>query len=66
MAGQLIKLGFAAPKGFCSRDLSRTTGKYRLLVLDGRGSHLTAEFNQICRKNDIIPICMPAHSSNYL
>ena len=53
-------------KVFVPETFSRTTGRYRLLVLDGRGSHLTAEFNQICRKNDIISICMPAHSSNYL
>jgi len=39
---------------------------YRLLILDGHGSHLTPEFDQICSDNDIIPICMPAHSSNYL
>jgi hypothetical protein len=43
-----------------------TTGKYRLLVLDGHGSHLTPQFNQICSENHIIPICMPAHSSHKL
>jgi hypothetical protein len=41
-------------------------GKYRLLVLDGHGSHLTPEFNKICGENNDIPICMSAHSSNYL
>ena len=44
----------------------RTTGKYRLLVLDGHGSHLTPQFDQICSENDIIPICMPPHSSHLL
>jgi hypothetical protein len=44
----------------------RTTRRYRLLVLDGHGSHLIPEFDQVRSKNDIIPIYMPAHSSNYL
>ena len=26
----------------------RTVGKYRLLILDGHGSHATAEFDQYC------------------
>ena len=41
------------------------TGRYCLLVLDGHGSHLTPEFDKACSENDIIPICMPPHSSNY-
>jgi hypothetical protein len=44
----------------------RSKGKYRLLILDGHGSHLTAQFDQICKEHDIIPICMPAHSSHLL
>ncbi|ODM24077.1 hypothetical protein SI65_01667 [Aspergillus cristatus] len=52
-------------KVFIPETTSRTTGKYRLLVLDGHGSHLTPEFDKICSENDIIPICMPPHSSNY-
>ena len=42
------------------------TGKYRLLILDGHGSHLTPQFDQICNQNNIVPICMPAHSSHLL
>ncbi|ODM21664.1 hypothetical protein SI65_02508 [Aspergillus cristatus] len=45
---------------------SCTTGKYRLLILDGHGSHLTPQFDEICSQNDIILICMPAHSSHLL
>jgi hypothetical protein len=45
---------------------SRVKGVFRLLVLDGHGSHLTPEFDQICEQNRIIPICMPAHSSHLL
>ena len=45
---------------------SRITGDYRLLILDGHGSHLTPQFDQICEQNKIIPICMPAHASHLL
>ncbi|CDM38452.1 Probable transposable element [Penicillium roqueforti FM164] len=41
-------------------------GRYRLSILDGHGSHLTPKFDQICEDNDIIPICMPPHSSHLL
>jgi hypothetical protein len=53
-------------KLFIPSTSSRTKGKYRLLILDGHGSHLTPEFDQICEKNDIIAICMPPHSSHLL
>ncbi|ODM17100.1 hypothetical protein SI65_07499 [Aspergillus cristatus] len=52
-------------KVFIPETTSHTTGKYRLLILDGHGSHLTPEFDKVCSENDIIPICMPPHSSNY-
>jgi hypothetical protein len=45
---------------------ARTTGHYRMLVLDGHGSHLTPQFDQICTENHIIPVCMPPHSSHLL
>ena len=50
---------------FIPETNSCTTGRYCLLVLDGHGSHLTPEFDKICSENNIIPICMPPHSSNY-
>ena len=37
-----------------------------MLVMDGHGSHLTPQFDDICQQNQIIPICMPAHSSHLL
>jgi hypothetical protein len=37
-----------------------------MLILDGHGSYLTAEFDQTCTKNNIIPVCMPPHSSHLL
>ena len=44
----------------------RSQGVWRLLILDGHGSHLTPQFDQICEQNKIIPLCMPAHSSHLL
>lgn len=37
-----------------------------LLILDGHSSHLTPEFDQICKDNDIISLFMPAHASHLL
>jgi hypothetical protein len=53
-------------KTFIPATSERTVGRYRLLILDGHGSHLTPQFDAICRENDIIPLCMPAHSSHLL
>jgi hypothetical protein len=53
-------------KIFIPETINRITGRYCLLILNGHGSHLTPEFDQIYSENDIIPIYMPAHSSNNL
>lgn len=45
---------------------SRTVGRYRLLVFDGHGSHVTPEFDQYCTEHNIIVLCMPPHSSHLL
>jgi hypothetical protein len=37
-----------------------------MLILDGYGSYLTAEFDRTCTKNNIIPVCMPPYSSHLL
>ena len=44
----------------------RTMGRYRLLILDGHGSHATAEFDRFCMEKRIIPLYMPPHSSHLL
>lgn len=36
------------------------TGVKHLLILDGHSNHLTAEFNDFCKKNTIIYLCMSA------
>jgi hypothetical protein len=53
-------------KLFIPSTNSRVRGRFRLLVLDGHGSHLTPQFDRICAENDIIPLCMPAHASHLL
>ena len=44
----------------------RTDGVYRLLILDGHGSHVTPEFDLFCKDHNIITLCMPPHSSHLL
>lgn len=34
------------------------TSVYRLLILDGHGSHITAEFDLFCKEHYIITLCM--------
>ena len=41
-------------------------GRYRMLILDGYRSYLTAEFDHTCTENNIILICMPPYSSHLL
>ncbi|EAQ88446.1 hypothetical protein CHGG_05065 [Chaetomium globosum CBS 148.51] len=49
---------------FESQTRSRTVGRYRLLILDGHGSHMTPEFDNFCKENSILIECMPPHSSH--
>src|SRR5450432_3992596 len=44
----------------------RTKGVYRLLILDGHGSHVTLEFDLFAKEHSIITLCMPSHSSHLL
>jgi hypothetical protein len=60
------ELGFEWLKHFNKHTESRTTGVYRLLILDVHGSHGTPEFDQYCTQNRIISLCMPANTSHLL
>ena len=51
---------------FNEHTKARTVGQYRLLILDGHGSHATPEFDRYCLDNAIITLCMPSHSSHLL
>ena len=51
---------------FDKHTKGRTAGRYRLLILDGHDSHRSAGFEGYCKENNIVTICMPAHSSHRL
>jgi hypothetical protein len=60
------KLGLAWLKHFDAHTKRRTLGGVRLLVIDGHESHDSLEFQQYCKDNKIITLCMPPHSSHLL
>jgi len=60
------EIGLAWLRLFHEHTKDCTVGTHRLLVLDGHGSHMNAEFDQFCRNHNIVIICMPAHSSHLL
>ena len=63
----LMKLDFAGLKSSLFLLLLYVRrGGYRLLILDGYGSHLSPNFDQIYKENKIIPIYIPPHSSYLL
>jgi hypothetical protein len=41
-------------------------GRYRLLILDGHGSHASVDFMWLCRLHQIQLLYLPAHSSHVL
>ena len=45
---------------------TRSSGAYRLLILDGHESHHSTDFELFCKEHKIITLCMPAHSSHIL
>ncbi len=53
-------------KHFDKHTRHRTIGSKRLLILDGHESHHSDEFEHYCEENDIVTLCMPAHSSHLL
>jgi hypothetical protein len=59
-------LGFHWIQHFDKWTKSRVVGQYRLLILDGHGSHATPEFDSFCAENKIITLCMPSHTSHIL
>jgi len=60
------ELGFAWLQHFDKHTKGRTKGAYRLLILDGHESHMSVQFDQYCKENNIISLCMPPHSSHLL
>jgi len=46
--------------------VSRTKGKYQLLILNGYDSHYSEEFKTYCQEYNIITLYIPPHSSYLL
>jgi hypothetical protein len=44
----------------------RTIGRYRMLIFDGYGSHITQDFIEYCRQHRIQPFQLPPHSTHLL
>ena len=51
---------------FDKHTACHATGVYRMLVIDGHESHMSAEFDRFCKERNIITISMPPHSSHLL
>jgi hypothetical protein len=49
---------------FDKHTIVRRQGAYRMIVLDGHESHLSTEFEEYCKENKIVTLCLPAHSSH--
>ncbi|KAH5618558.1 hypothetical protein HBI23_246740 [Parastagonospora nodorum] len=60
------ELGLQWLKHFDEHTKRRTVGTVRLLIIDGHESHDSLNFQQYCKENKIITICMPPHSSHLL
>ncbi len=52
----------------CFEPQTRKTlkGKYRLLLFDGDTSHISNKVVEFCTGNDIILLCIPAHTTHLL
>jgi hypothetical protein len=53
-------------KHFNQHTIKRSSGSYRLLIIDGHESHHSVAFEDFCKENKIITLCMPPHSSHLL
>jgi hypothetical protein len=60
------EIGLNWLKHFNRAITNRSTGPYRLLILDGHESHQSADFQIYCEENNIITLCMPPHSLHLL
>ena len=59
-------LGLEWLRHFDTHTKRRTVGSYRLLIIDGHESHKSLQFQNYCKENKIITLCMPPHSSHLL
>jgi hypothetical protein len=60
------KLGLQWLKHIDTHTKRHTISTHRLLILNGHESHNSLEFQQYCKENNVITLCMPPHSSHLL
>jgi hypothetical protein len=60
------ELGFEWLQHFEAHTKDRKVSGYRLLVIDGHESYNSLKFQDFCKANNIITLCMPPHSSHLL
>lgn len=60
------QLALAWLKRFDRRTKQRSTGAWRLLLVDGHGSHLTREFIQYAEQQYIQLFALPPHTTHLL
>lgn len=60
------ELAIAWLKHFNTHTKARSVGSHRLLIVDGHESHQSFQFHEMCKKEKIIALCMPSHSSHIL
>jgi hypothetical protein len=53
-------------KHFNKHTKRRVISAHQLLIIDGHKSHNSLNFQQYCKDNKIITLCMPPHSSHLL
>ena len=41
-------------------------GRRRLLLIDGHASHVSVDFIEYCWSVDIVPLCLPPHTTHFL
>jgi hypothetical protein len=51
---------------FDKHTRERRKASHRLLIMDGHDTHVSEEFLAKCKFLNIVPVCMPAHSSHLL
>ncbi|PHH49227.1 Vegetative incompatibility protein HET-E-1 [Ceratocystis fimbriata CBS 114723] len=58
--------GLECLKHFDQHTKPRSSGRYRLLTIDGHESHHSVDFEKHWKDNNIIALCLPSHSSHIL
>jgi hypothetical protein len=66
LAGLTTTSPLALLKHFDAYTKVCSAGAYRLLIIDGHESHCSVEFQDYCKENKIIALCMPPHLSHLL